>query len=243
MRNALWITSIFYLTAVPTVTFAQELTEERVKELVLETIRENPGIVLEAAMLMRERDEEARMAAQIAVLERNREVLLNDPNAPVLGNPDGDVTVVEFFDYNCPYCRQVKPSVEMLLEEDPEVKLVYREWPILGEGSVFAARAALAAREQGKYEEFHWAMMGMQGRAEEASVLRIATEIGLDIDRLRRDMESEEIDEHLATSVRLTQELGFNGTPAFVIGDVLVPGVIEVDQMLQLTEQARQAND
>ena len=239
MRTLIRALSIIFLAALPVMAPAQDLTEDRVKELVLEAIRENPEIVFEAAMLMRQREEEARQASQATVLERNREALLNDPNAPVLGNPNGDVTVVEFFDYNCPYCRRVKPSVEALLERDKNVRLVYREWPILGEGSVFAARAALASREQGKYEEFHWAMMGMQGRAEEASVLRIAQQVGLDLSRLRRDMESEEIDEHIATSARLTGELGISGTPGFVIGDNIVAGVIEADQMIRIVEETR----
>ena len=165
----------------------------------------------------------------------------NDHNAPVLGNPEGDVTVVEFFDYNCPYCRRVKPHIEALLEEDPNVRLVYREWPILGDGSVFAARAALASREQGKYEEFHWALMGMAGRAEEASVIQVAEQVGLDIAQLRRDMEAPEIDAHIAASMELSRALGFNGTPSFVIGDALVPGVIEADQMIRLAEEARTA--
>ncbi len=239
MKTVLRALSICFLALLPIPTLAQELTEERVKELVLEAIRENPSIVFEAAMLMRQQQEEANQAALTSVLERNREILLNDPNAPVLGNPDGDVTVVEFFDYNCPYCRRVKPSVEALLEQDKNVRLVYREWPILGEGSVFAARAALASREQGKYEEFHWALMGMHGRAEEPSVMRIAEEVGLDLNRLRQDMESKEIDEHFATSVRLTKELGISGTPGFVIGDAVVPGVVEADQLILLTRQAR----
>jgi protein-disulfide isomerase len=224
---------------VPIAAQAEDLSEARVKELVLEAIRENPEIVMEAVELLRQRDQAAQAAAITSVLERNRETLENDPNAPVLGNPEGDVTVVEFFDYNCPYCRKAKPEIEALLETDPNVRLVYREWPILGEGSEFAARAALASRNQGKYEEFHWALMGMQGRAEEASVLRIAEQIGLDTARLLQDMNAEEIEEHIATSMRLTQELGFSGTPSFVVGDALVPGVIEADQMIALVEAVR----
>ena len=166
-----------------------------------------------------------------------------DPNAPVLGNPDGDVTVVEFFDYNCPYCRRAMPQVQGLLDGDPNVRLVYREWPILGDGSVFAAKAALAARNQGKYEEFHWAMMGMSGRAEEASVLRIAKEVGLDIGQLRRDMEAPEVQEHIASSMRLTQALGFNGTPSFVIGDALVPGFVEQSELEIYVSDARSDRD
>ena len=221
---------------------ADELSREDVKEIVLETLRENPEILLEVSEILQRKQQQAEAARATQTLGALRPQLENDPNAPVLGNPNGDVTVVEFFDYNCPYCRQAKPTVEALLAQDPNVRLVYREWPILGEGSVFAARAALASRNQGKYEEFHWAMMGMQGRAEETSVLRIAESIGLDIDQLIIDMESPEIDQHFAASVELTKALGFGGTPSFVVGDALVPGLIEIDAMTQLVDQARAKN-
>lgn len=224
----------------PSVIQADTLSEDRVKELVYEAIRENPSIIMEAVEILRARDAEAQAAAQSDVLSNNRQILENDPNAPVLGNPDGDVTVVEFFDYNCPYCRRAKPAIQELLAFDPNVRLVYREWPILGDGSVFAAKAALASRNQGKYEEFHWAMMGMTGRAEEASVLRIAKEIGLDIEQLQADMESAEIEEHIQTSMRLTQSLGFSGTPSFVIGNNLVPGLVELAELIRLVEETRE---
>lgn len=225
--------------ALPLQAAAQDLSEDRVRELVLETIRENPEIVMEAVAILESRQAEAQAASQAEVLAEERDALERDPNAPVLGNPDGDVTVVEFFDYNCPYCRRAKPEIESLLEADPNVRLVYREWPILGEGSVVAARAALAAREQGLYEDFHWAMMGMNGRAEESSVLRIAEDIGLDIAQLLRDMEAREIDAHIQTSMRLAQALGITGTPSFVIGDALVPGVVDADQLQTLVSDAR----
>ena len=224
----------------PSVIQADTLSEDRVKELVYEAIRENPSIIMEAVEILRARDAEAQAAAQSDVLSNNRQILENDPNAPVLGNPDGDVTVVEFFDYNCPYCRRAKPAIQELLAFDPNVRLVYREWPILGDGSVFAAKAALASRNQGKYEEFHWAMMGMTGRAEEASVLRIAKEIGLDIEQLQADMESAEIEEHIQTSMRLPQSLGFSGTPSFVIGNNLVPGLVESAELIRLVEETRE---
>ena len=164
----------------------------------------------------------------------------SDPNAPVLGNPDGDVTVVEFIDYNCPYCKRAMPEVQGLLDEDPNVRLVYREWPILGEGSVYASRAALASRVQGKYEEFHLALMGSRGRVEEASVLRIAKEIGLDIDQLKADMQSPDVDEHIESSMRLAQSLGFNGTPSFVVGDVLLPGFVEQAELQKAVDKSRE---
>ena len=229
------------LLMLPFTAMADDISEERIKELVLETILENPGIIFEAARLFEEQQQANQAQAAAQVLEAEKDTLENDPNAPVLGNPEGDVTLVEFFDYNCPYCRRVKPELEALLAVDPNVKVVYREWPILGEGSVFAARAALASRNQGKYEEFHWAMMELNERAEEASVLRIAADIGLDVAQLRRDMKAPEIEEHIQTSMRLSRALGFNGTPSFVIGDSLAPGLIQADQMIQLVEQARAA--
>lgn len=230
------------MLVIPFMAAADELTEDRIKELVLEAIRENPGIVFEAAQLFEEQQQANQALVAAQVLATEREALERDPNAPVLGNPDGDVTVVEFFDYNCPYCRRVKPHMEALLAADPNVRVVYREWPILGEGSVFAARAALASRNQGKYEEFHWAMMELSGRAEEASVMRAAEDIGLDVVQLRRDMNAPEIDEHIATSMRLSRAMGFSGTPSFVIGDSLAPGLIDADQMISLVNQARANN-
>ena len=194
---------------------------------------------MEAVQLLEAEQAAAQAGAVADVLENERDLLERDPNAPVLGNPDGDVTVVEFFDYNCPYCKRAMAEVQGLLEADRNVRLVYREWPILSEGSVFAAKAALAAREQGQYEEFHWALMGMQGRAEEASVLRVAEEIGLDVEQLRADMDAPEVEEHIATSMRLTQALGFNGTPSFVIGETLVPGFVDEEQLRSVVEETR----
>ena len=230
------------MLVIPFMAVADELTEDRIKELVLEAIRENPGIVFEAAQLFEEQQQASQALVAAQVLATERDALERDPNAPVLGNPEGDVTVVEFFDYNCPYCRRVKPHMEALLAADPNVRVVYREWPILGEGSVFAARAALASRNQGKYDEFHWAMMGLNGRAEEATVIRAAEEIGLSIAQLSRDMNAPEIDEHIQTSMRLSRAIGFSGTPSFVIGDNLAPGLIDADQMIGMVNQARANN-
>lgn len=223
----------------PFTALADGLDEGRIRELVLETIRANPEIVMEAVAILERRQAEAETNALAGVLSAIRDRLEDDANAPVLGNPEGDVTVVEFFDYNCPYCRRAMEPVQGLLEADPNVRLIYREWPILGEGSVFAARAALAARKQGKYDEFHWALMAMNGRANEASVLRVASEIGLDVELLRSDMEGREIDDHIRVSAELAQALGFNGTPSFVIGNELAPGLVQQPQLMEMVESAR----
>lgn len=236
-----YIMAACLLILAPVAALSQELSEDRVRELVRETLLEDPEILLEALAVLEQRTAEAETLARAEALEEQRPMLERDPNAPVLANPDGDVTIVEFFDYNCPYCRRAKPVIEALIAADDGVRLVYREWPILGEGSVFAARAALAAREQGLYEEFHWAMMGMSGRAEEPSVLRIAREVGLDIDRLLADMEAPEVQAHIDTSMRLAEALGITGTPTFIIGETLVPGVVEQDYMESLVAETRAA--
>lgn len=228
------------LAVAPIAGFAQDPSDARIKELALEAIRENPQIIMEAVQLLEQEQAATQAEAAADVLKNQRQLLEHDPNAPVLGNPEGDVTVVEFFDYNCPYCRRAMSEVQGLLDADRNVRLVYREWPILGEGSVFAAKAALAAREQGKYEEFHWALMGMEERAEEASVMRLAEEIGLDVEKLRADMDAPEVQEHIDVSMRLTQALGFNGTPSFVIGADLVPGFVEQEQLEALVDKTRE---
>ncbi len=222
---------------------AQDMTPEEVKRLALEAIRENPQIIMEAVAILQAQEEEAARAATDRVLSEQRLLLEQDPNAPVIGNPEGDVTLVEFFDYNCPYCKRAAPDVKTLLDFDDNVRVVYREWPILGDGSVFAARAALAARNQGKYEAFHWALMDLKGRAEEASVLKIAADLGLDIGKLRADMQSEEVEEHIQTSMTLARLLGFNGTPSWVIGDNLVPGLVGIDELQRLIEVAREKTE
>ena len=218
---------------------AQELTDERIKELALQAILENPQIIMKAVAILDQQRQQAQAAANAEVLTQQRALLESDPNAPFMGAEEPTATIVEFFDYNCPYCKRAAADVKALLEGDDTVRVVYREWPILGEGSVFAARAALAAREQGLYEELHWALMELRGRAEEASVLAAARDVGLDIDQLLSDMESEAISEHIATSRGLAQSLGFTGTPSFVIGDSLVPGAIPLAELENLISLSR----
>ncbi|WP_456238459.1 DsbA family protein [Palleronia pelagia] len=224
----------------PMTAVAQDRSDEDIKRLALEAILERPEILMQAIQLLEQREAAAQRSAAADVLEQERDLLENDPNAPVLGNPDGDPVVVEFFDYNCPYCKRVAPDVKALVAGDEDLKVVYREWPILGEGSVFAARAALASREQGLYEPFHWALMELAGRANETTVMAAAEDVGLDTEKLRADMDAAEIDAHIETSMRLAQSLGFNGTPSFVIGDELVPGLVPLEQLENLVEAARQ---
>ena len=216
---------------------AQQMTNEQVKQLALEAILENPQIIMQAVAILEQRERERAASGANTV----RLQLEQDPNSPNLGNPDGDVTVIEFFDYNCPYCRKAGQTVQELLASDANVRVIYREWPILGEDSVFASRAALAARAQGKYEEFHWALMNGEGRASEASILKLARHLDLDVEKLQADMTSPAVEAHIAQSNALARTLGFTGTPAFIVGDRTAPGMLSTDEITAMVAEARAA--
>jgi protein-disulfide isomerase len=216
---------------------AQQITDEQVKQLALEAILENPQIIMQAVAILEQRDRERAASGANTV----RLQLEQDSNSPNLGNPDGDVTVIEFFDYNCPYCRKAGQTVQELLASDANVRVIYREWPILGEDSVFASRAALAARAQGKYEEFHWALMNGEGRASEASILKLARHLDLDVEKLQADMTSPAVEAHIAQSSALARTLGFTGTPAFIVGDRTAPGMLSTDEITAMVAEARAA--
>lgn len=214
---------------------AQEMTEAQIKSLALQAILENPEIIMQAVGILEQRERDRQNALAVNAMD----TLENDPNAMIMGNPDGDVTIVEFFDYNCGYCRRSGPVVQAILDSDPNVKVILREWPVLGEESVFAARAALAARKQGVYNEFHKALMLGEGRASEALVVKTVRDLGMDADQLLADMNDPAVATHLAQSQAFAQNFGFTGTPAFIIGGQIAPGFMELDQMLAAIEAAR----
>ena len=214
---------------------AQSMTEDQIKQLALEAILENPDIIMQAVAILQQREQERATSGASTV----RLQLESDPNAPNLGDPEGDVTVVEFFDYNCPYCRSAGQTLQALLAADANVRVIYREWPILGEDSVIAARAALAAREQGKYEAFHWALMNGEGRVTEAIIFKVARDLGMDVAKLEADMVSPAVEAHIALSNALAQQLGFTGTPAFIVGDKTAPGMLSFDEITRLVADAR----
>jgi protein-disulfide isomerase len=241
MRISQMILATTFALALPEQSLSQDISDDRIKALVAETLRENPELVLEALQALEARQAEAQAATAASALIEERGILERDPNAPSFSNPDGDVTIAEFFDYNCPYCKRAMPEVNALIAEDTNVRVVLREWPILSEGSAFAARAALASRQQGKYAEMHDALMTMRGKVEAEAVLRIAGEVGLDVEKLKIDMRSPEVEEHIATSMRLAEALGFNGTPSFVVGDQLIPGFVEKPQLVEAVTAARAA--
>ncbi len=221
---------------------AAEITPEQrkaIEAIIHDYLMQNPEVLIEA---LREAEAKANSDADIKaaqVLRDRRHEVFDDPATPVGGNPKGDVTVVEFFDYRCPYCKQVHPAIQKLLDQDPKLRFVYKEFPVLGEQSDIAAHAALAARLQGRYEPFHNAMMAAKGQITEELVYRIAGSIGLDVDRLKRDMTDPEIDRALSANRSLAKALDLRGTPGFIIGDHIVPGAIDLDALKTMVADAR----
>ena len=209
--------------------------EQRVREYLLQ----NPEVIMEALQILQERQRAAEAEGLKRTIAERSDEILNDPDAPVGGNPAGDVTLVEFFDYNCPYCRRVAPTVVELEETDPDLRLVYKEFPILGPGSQFAARAALASRKQGKYVAFHNAVMQASEQVTEESVMEIARTVGLDPEQLKTDMQDPAIQEAIARNLRLANALGITGTPSFVIGQEIVPGAADLGTLQDLIARAR----
>lgn len=212
---------------------------QAVEEVVRDYLLENPEIIMEALGVLERRSQERQESRQREGLSEHRVALEEDPAAPVLGNPEGDVTLVEFFDYQCGYCKQVSEPLQALLREDPNLRLVMKEFPILGPASLVGARAALAAQRQGGYEELHWALMAHRGQLTEDQILDIAEDTGLDIARLRQDMNDPTITEQLRSNHALAEALEIRGTPAFIVGDRLLPGAVGLDSLRQLIAEAR----
>ena len=208
--------------------------------VVRDYLLKNPAVIREAMQVLQAREEAEKQAAASLAMKQYRSELLQNANSPVGGNPKGDITIVEFFDYNCGYCKRVVPTVAAVLRNDPNVRVVYKEFAILGPQSVVAARAALAAKRQGKYHEFHVALMSAE-RADENSVAATARALGLDYAQLVKDMGDPAIEEQLERNYRLATAIGINGTPAFVIGDRLVPGAVDEAAMMEIiaTERAK----
>ena len=198
--------------------------KQAIEQIIKDYLVKNPEIFLEvqgALEVKLEKENAERLKVAIA---ENAEELFRQPNAAVAGDPDGDITVVEFFDYNCGYCKRGLDDVVKLMESDPKVRVVFKELPILSKGSAEAARVALAARNQGKYWELHRALLKARGQANKASALKLAEELGLDMEQLKTDMDSDEIKDEIAQSEALAQKMGVNGTPHFLVGDRSIPG-------------------
>jgi protein-disulfide isomerase len=223
-------------------TAAEELAPEQrpaIEKIIHDYLLQHPDVLIEALQAAQEKlKSEAGEKAKQALAARRKEIF-DDTETPVGGNPKGDVTLVEFFDYRCPYCKQVQPRLQELLGGDHQLRIAYKEFPILGAVSVTAARAALAAQRQGKYEALHNAMMVASGQITDDTVYEVAKTVGLAVDRLKRDMAAPQIDAALKANHELADALDITGTPGFVIGEQIVPGAMDLSSLKQLVAEAR----
>jgi protein-disulfide isomerase len=170
-------------------------------------------------------------------------LVLRDPEIPAAGNVDGDINIVEWFDYNCPYCRKIDPELRQVVQDDGKVRLVLKDWPILGEVSKIAARMALAAKYQDKFIEAHDAMIGVASRLTEPRIGELLAGGGVDMDRLNRDLatNAKAIDAILARNNAQAEEFGFKGTPSFIVGKFRVPGILTMAEFEMVIKDARKA--
>ncbi|MGF7160435.1 protein-disulfide isomerase [Rhodoligotrophos appendicifer] len=230
------------VSSVASPAFAAEFNDAQRGEIV-DTIRSyllaNPEFLREVIAALEAKDQSQQMGQAKEAIKENASLIFRSKTDMVAGNPEGDVTVVEFFDYNCGYCKRSLPDVNALLDKDKQVRLVLKEFPILGPGSIFASKAALAARKQEKYLELHNAMMEHKGTLDEAGVLAMSEKLGLDIAKLKADMEAPEVQAQIDESYKLAQALGIQGTPAFIIGDRFIPGAVGIDTLSELVTDVR----
>lgn len=223
---------------------AASFTPEQRTEIVTilrDALRTDPTILRDAVAAM-QLQETAREAATVRdTIARLGPTLTANPGDPVAGNPRGDVTLVEFYDVRCPFCRRMLPVLAELLKRDPGLRIVYKDLPILGPPSVLAARALLAAQGQGGYFRLHDALMAGPPDIDAARLQATATGAGLDWDRLQRDMAAPEVQSRLAANLALGQQLHIDGTPAYVVGARMIPGAVDITELQAALAQARKA--
>jgi protein-disulfide isomerase len=215
-----------------------ELPADQVEAIVRELLMREPEIVYEALQELQRRETAAEAERRKVALLARKDDLFHNAASPVGGNPAGDVTLVEFFDYRCGYCRRVVGSLRALVDEDQDLRVVFKEFPILGEDSVRAARAALAAERQGLYMPLHFALMAADDLSMDGIML-VAAGVGLDTEQLAADMASPEIQAEINATYALARELGIEGTPAFVVDDELIPGAVSQERLASLIDEAR----
>jgi protein-disulfide isomerase len=215
-----------------------ELPADQVEAIVRDYLMREPEIIYQALQELQRREAAAKEEHQKAALTAKKDELLHRTTSPVGGNADGDVTLVEFFDYHCGYCRRVVTAVRALSEQDDNLRIVFKDFPILGDDSVRAARAALAADRQGLYMPYHFALMASTDFSMDG-LMRTAAGVGLDTEQLAKDMEAPEIKAEIDANYALARELGIEGTPAFVIGEQLIPGAVSQERLTALIDETR----
>ena len=206
-----------------------------IENIIKDYLVQHPEVLQEAMDALDKRQKQADADKARTTIKDNNATIFNSAHQVVLGNPKGNVTMVEFFDYNCGFCKRALPDMVDLLKTDPDLKFVLKEFPVLGEGSVEAAHVAVAARMQdssgAKYLEFHQKLLGGRGPADKAHALAAAKEAGFDMARIQKDMDSDEVKTTINENMKLADALGVNGTPSYVVGNEVVVGAVGIDEL------------
>ena len=217
---------------------AQTFTADQRQEIgaiVKEYLLAHPEVMQDVMAEMEKSQQAAETEKHRAAVAENKATLFSSPHQVVLGNPQGNVTMVEFFDYNCGFCKRAMSDMFDLIKTDSNLKFVLKEFPVLGEGSVEAARVAVAARMQDttgkKYVEFHQKLLGARGAADKMRALAVAKEVGFDMARIEKDMNSDEVKKTIDENLKLAEALGVNGTPSYVVGEEVVIGAVGIDTL------------
>jgi protein-disulfide isomerase len=219
---------------------ATAMNKADVEKIVRNYLLENPQVIFEALDRLKEKENDQRLSEMRDKAKSHKAALLGEAEPLMAGNPKGDITIVEFFDYRCPYCRKVKKNVTDLLNQDGNIRLILKEFPILSPESETAAAAAIASAAQGKYWDFHLAMMGAEDLSEER-VFELAKEAGVDVARLKIDMKSPKVAKRLAETQALAKTLGIDATPTFFIGDEPYSGAQSLKELKDAVAAARKA--
>jgi protein-disulfide isomerase len=214
-----------------------------IEKIIKDYLVANPEILEEMSAELAKRQSVAEAEKHRSAVQRNADTIFNSPRGVVLGNPTGDVTFVEFFDYNCGYCKRAMHDMLSLLKSDPKLRVVLKEFPVLGQGSVEAAQVAVAVRIQDptgkKYLDFHQRLLNARGQADKAKAMAAAKEAGLDMARLEKDLASPEVNATLKENFKLAEDMGLNGTPSYVIGKDVVVGAVGLEGLTRKIAEAR----
>jgi protein-disulfide isomerase len=214
-----------------------------IEKIIKEYLVGHPEVLQDAMSELEKKQAADEVAKNLAAVKDNTEEIFNSPRQVTTGNPQGDVTFVEFFDYNCGYCKRAMTDMFDLMKNDSKLKVVLKEFPVLGPGSVEAAKVAVAVRMQDaggkKYMVFHQKLLGGRGQADKAKAMAAAKDAGLDMTRLEKDLQSDEVKQTLETNLKLAEKLGLNGTPSYVIGSNVVVGAVGLDKLKENINTAR----
>ena len=247
LRPLLFALSAAVLAAFSSPAFAQSFSDSQrgeIERIVKEYLVAHPEVLQEVISEMEKRQTEAESVKHKEGIKQYSQALFYSPRQVTIGNRQGDVTLVEFFDYNCGYCKRALSDLLNLMKDDPKLRVVLKEFPVLGPGSVEAAQVAVAVRMQDpsgkKYLEFHQKLLGGRGQADRAHALAAAKEVGLDIARLEKDMAGDETKATLEENMRVAEALGLNGTPSYVVGNEVVVGAVGLAALKEKVGSARQ---